>query len=88
MTEAEHKADDAFVEATARNVANFIKPYVRDIGDHYKWDFEIADAKAVLSYDFQSERNWYEKTVKLKDLLIAAIQKCDNYDSSFKYGRS
>ena len=79
--------DSKFIEVTAKNVGRFLEPYIPRIEQYYDWPFATDPARELLGYGFEKEPNEYQKTVKLKKLLVAGIQKCDDFEETLKLGK-
>lgn len=82
----EEKLIDSYLEDTAKNISTFIKPFLDDIENKYLWKFDLGMAKQLLGYDFATEKNAYQQTVKLKALLVEKLAASQDFGSGYKYG--
>jgi hypothetical protein len=77
---------EVFLDKTAENIACFLGEYLVHIEDHYDWSFNTDMVPRCIDFDFDSLRNWYEKTVRLKSLIAEQINSYQNFDERFPLG--
>jgi len=81
---------ETFIQTTANNVTEFLRPFVGEIERHYIWPEKKTtlwnEAEKLLGHEFPSQENDYKKTIKLKMLLVTAINESGSFESSYRYG--
>lgn len=77
---------EVFLDKSAENIASFLGEYIAHIEDHYDWSFNTDMVPRCIDFDFNSLKNWYEKTVQLKSLIAAQINSYQYFDERFPLG--
>lgn len=77
---------EMFLGKTAENIANYLCPYVTDIEKEYNWQFKAEKIPTVIQYDFSCLPSWYQKTVKLKELLVEKLNAYETFDQRYPLG--
>lgn len=75
-----------FLLVTAKNLSEFLSPYVEDIENQYNWKFKPKEVPSTIKFDFAALPTWYQRTVKLKDLLIDVLNACHSFETRFPFG--
>lgn len=74
-----------FIEKTADKLAEFLDQHLSDIEEKYDWKFDIDRVPETIKFDFDTLTNWYQRTVKLKELLIEKIKNSQSFNDRYLY---
>jgi hypothetical protein len=75
------------IDKTSDCVSEYLEGYVKNVEEHYLWSFNEEKASKFTGYDFSSEKNWYQKTKKLKEILQEKLNTQDTYESKIDIAR-